>query len=82
MKIEVTRMELIYCKEDVLKKLNDYVEVHPPVVLFRKGNTYTISQDANGQWITMDEENHPHLLSAFSTLEEDFWFNAHFEVRS
>ncbi|WP_285848281.1 hypothetical protein [Priestia flexa] len=24
-------MELIRCKQDVVKKLNDYVEVHPPV---------------------------------------------------
>lgn len=48
-------MELICCKEDVVKKLNEFVEVIFFVILFKKGNMYLIKMDINYNWIVMDE---------------------------
>jgi len=56
-------MELIRCKEDVVKKLNEFVEVTPPVILFKKGNMYPIKMDINYNWIATDEQGHEHIVA-------------------
>ncbi|MDQ0242952.1 hypothetical protein J2S09_000488 [Bacillus fengqiuensis] len=77
-------MELIYCKQNVLKKLGyDFIEVHPPVILFKKGNIYPVFRDMDTNWVTVDEQGKEHIVaSAAVNLNEDHWFNAHFDIKS
>lgn len=76
-------MELLYCKRDVVKKLNDYVEVHPPVILFKSGNLYPVHIDVNHNWIATDEEGRDHMVAERAkNISDDYWFQFHFEVRT
>ncbi|TYR81575.1 hypothetical protein FZC66_06975 [Priestia megaterium] len=74
-------MELIQCKQDVVKKLNDYVEVHPPVILFKKGSFYSIKMDINYNWLATDEQGKEHIIASNTrNLKDDYWFNYHFDL--
>ncbi|AQX54449.1 hypothetical protein [Priestia flexa] len=74
-------MELIRCKQDVVKKLNDYVEVHPPFILFKEGHFYSIKMDINYNWLALDEEGKEHILASNTrNIQDDYWFSYHFEL--
>ncbi|AWD67963.1 hypothetical protein ABFY54_17140 [Priestia megaterium] len=74
-------MELIRCKENVVKKLNEFVQVTPPVILFKKGNMYPIKMDINYNWIATDEQGHEHIVASNTkNVQDDYWFSYHFDL--
>jgi hypothetical protein len=77
-------MELIYCKQNVLKKIGyDFIEAYPPVILFKQGNIYPVYRDIHDNWVAVDEQGKEHIVASTTTnLSGDYWFNAHFDIKS